>query len=75
MIMNVSPSEFSFIHSIQFSPDFAGIMHNYFTCKYYGNYRIVVRKDVPSVPWFTAGVKRFEPEPESGERKDGEAGG
>jgi len=61
-ILNVSTNEFAYIHAHQFDPTFESYMINCFGCRPKEPTRIVVRKDVPSVPWWTAGVTRHEEE-------------
>lgn len=64
--MNVTPEEFANLQlaaSNLSGPDFASFVHTHFGCKYWESYEVVVRKDVPSVPWFSAGVPRFSDDP------------
>ena len=63
-IMNVTPAEFANLQEAAFNlraPDFERFLMNWYGCKPYTEYKVVVRTDVPQVPWFSANVYRFEP--------------
>jgi len=63
--MNVTPAEFSEIQDAAMrlpEPDFVAFMQSYYGCEIYTSYRVVVRRDVPSIPWFSWDVHRFETE-------------
>lgn len=65
MILNVTVDEFRFIKSIEErdaangTDDLASFCHEQFGCEYFESYEVVVRRDVPSVPWIIAGVERI----------------
>lgn len=62
LTLNVTPAEFSNIRLAcdrMTEADFARFMHNWYGCKFYHEYRVKVRYDVPHVPWFSANVGRF----------------
>lgn len=63
LTMNVTPSEFSNIRLAadrMLVADFARFMHNWYGCKFYHEYELKVRTDVPQIPWLSANVERFE---------------
>lgn len=62
-ILNVTPAEFSeiAIASVQLrDADFVAFMCGRYGCRPFAMYRVVVRKDVPSIPWLSWGVQRIE---------------
>lgn len=61
--LNVTPQEFSVIQdrSVDMQPiDFAMWMHHWLGVPLYTTVHVVVRYDVPMIPWFARGVKRIE---------------
>jgi hypothetical protein len=62
-ILNVTPEEFSVIRQEALDcseADFAMAMVRRFGCQPLETYKVVVRRDVPSVPWFSRQVERIE---------------
>ena len=67
MQMNVTPAEYLEIQraSVEMFLEpgaFEGWMRQRYGCEHFTTYEIVVRKDVPSIPWYTRGVDRFGPD-------------